>query len=154
MNISALTIAALIIATPVASASPAFVQQIGPNLQPRATDLTISLNNMIAPLVEFEQSTAKLRQSNSWPTGGLSLISQDGENNLASISQIGNQNAGLIIQAGNLNTASVTQTGSHNIGIISQIGYGNSASLSQTGNNHAALISQQGTGNVAIVHQR
>ena len=137
-----------------AAASPAFIQQLSPNLLANTADLSVTLDNMIQPVQHMQETFSAFRETAKATGGTLTLIQQDGEGHLASANQQGFQNIGVIMQTGGFNSASLVQTGNRNTGLIVQQGYFNSASISQTGNNHNAMIMQQGRGNVAIISQR
>ena len=137
-----------------ASASPAFIQQLSPNLQANTANLSVTLDNMIQPVQQMQETFTAFRETAKASGGTLTLIQQDGEGHLASANQQGFQNIGVIMQSGGFNSASLVQTGNRNMGLIMQAGYHNSASITQTGNNHNAMIMQQGRGNVAIISQR
>ena len=151
MNKTALAFAAFIALSGNAfAASPAFIDQVGPNTAPRS----VTLENLVAPVAVMQATFSAGRAALSDPLAGLAIIVQEGEGHLTSIDQHGTGNLGLVSQYGLFHSASLVQVGHNNNAAITQWGYGNSASISQHGSNHNAMVMQQGRGNVAIISQR
>ena len=136
MNIKTLAVsAALLFAASPALAGPVYIDQLMTGTTSLSTTDLTSLNLSdfgFDQMVSRANASLSLLNSISVPMGGLSLISQEGDTNVASISQ----------------------TGTYNLGIIQQYGMNNYGSISQSGSNQRALISQNGHNNVAIITQR
>jgi hypothetical protein len=142
------------LATITANASPAYLNQLGPNIAAGIANRTVSLENLVLPVDEFEVALAAARSEMDRSTANIATVKQTGFGHMVAVQQTGTSNYGLITQSGAGNAVALVQVGSRNIGLITQAGFGNSVSLTQTGSNHAAMVTQQGRGNVAIIAQR
>lgn len=114
-----------------AMASSVYIDQLDTSIAPRMAGMTTSLE-VLQPVFDAAVTATRTMQSIDVPVGGLSLISQLGDNN----------------------NASIEQNGPFNLGIIQQIGYNNFAVIQQTGSSHRAMIYQNGRNNTAIIRQQ
>ena len=80
-------------------------------------------------------------------------VQQQGDNNLAHITQSGQALLGIIVQTGTDQEAYILQQGGNQMARIDQSGYGNSAFISQQGDSNQALIVQDGANNGARIEQ-
>lgn len=80
-------------------------------------------------------------------------IYQEGDGNIAGISQTDTSDLAGIVQIGYSNSGGISQSGSNEYALIGQFGSNNYASIYQTLNGAAAVIIQNGNGNSATVNQ-
>jgi len=85
--------------------------------------------------------------------GQLASIVQQGNANVAYLSQNGTSLVGNIVQVGSAQEAFILQQGSDLTAYISQQGSGNQARITQTGSDNQAAISQHGANNSASIVQ-
>lgn len=83
----------------------------------------------------------------------LAFVTQVGDNLTGDITQVGNALEAFILQSGSALEASLVQYGSHNQGLIIQDGADNQARIEQYGAYNNALIEQTGTGHRSRVTQ-
>jgi minor curlin subunit len=86
--------------------------------------------------------------------GNAAKIKQQGNDNNATIGQIGNGNRAYINQNGYNNEAAILQAGLYNDGIIIQNGDNNTAYLVQKGYGNEKVINQQNNDNTAYVVEK
>lgn len=86
-----------------------------------------------------------------WST--QALIYQEGNSNVAGITQAATSDRAGIVQKGDQNTGFVAQNAGNVYGFVYQEGNTNSASITQAQTQAAAAIFQVGTGNLGTINQ-
>lgn len=102
--------------------------------------------SIISQVGNNNQATVKQSYSAAYQVGNFSHIHQRGNENIASITQVGGKNYGVIFQAGNHHNANISQSGSQQelATYVSQTGLRSDIQVSQSGSGYRNIgIEQQ-----------